>query len=120
MTRTMQRLYLALMAAIVVVILWCASLALADPPPVVLHDFEDLPIAAPVVAPTATVPDLATLPDCISQGAANAALACVTGKAPPAVTDRVTFWATWGASLGSTLLSVGLGLIVDRYDPIGK
>jgi len=95
------------------------SLAFADDPaPAPVRAPVMAPQAVPEVAPTAgpkvVLPDLATLPDCISQGAASAAQACVNGTAPKA-TDRVTFWSTWAASIGSTLVVAGIGWLTNHY-----
>lgn len=100
----------------VLVVLLLPSIAFADTPAAEVRPLPPEPVAS---APA--VPNVALLPDCISQGAANAALACVTGKAPPP-TDRKTFWITWGTSLGSTVATAALAWVVNHYalnpDPV--
>lgn len=111
-------------AAAVLLVLFLPSIALADQPAAEVRPLPPDPVASvpstpPVAAPA--VPNVALLPDCISQGAANAALACVSGKAPPP-TDRKTFWITWGTSMGSTVATAALAWVVNHYalnpDPI--
>ena len=118
-------------AALVLALLLAPSLAHADAPAdpgtlpqiagPVAPQAQPAPAAAPALRPVA--PDLATLPDCITQQAASGALLCITGKAP-APTDTKTFWITWGASVGSTLISAGVGWLTSHYaldpTPIGK
>lgn len=103
-------------ALLVLALLSAPRAALADPP---VAEVRALPAAAadepaPVATPAPAVPNLAALPDCITQGAANAATACITGKAPPP-TDRRTFWITWGTSMGSTVATAALAWITNHY-----
>jgi len=96
-------------------------LADASTPAAEVRPLPPAPVEVSEPAPAPSAPPLATLPDCISQGAANAALACVSGKAPPP-SDRKTFWITWGTSMGSTVATAALAWITNHYvfnpDPV--